>query len=196
MLYIKFKIQDFSKFTDFQKLYDHMVEIRQPGFAFAEEKPPEFDWDKLTKEEADVALIKLDDFFEQDAPEIRRYQKLIPRYANEFLERYLQIDNEKTGLPGILETLSILNYLEYGFEVDLENLEKPNEDLGLVEFSARSYPYGGMERFLMTLKAFELIPTECYNGFTVYEFDWVSDFEHHAIELPEKTTEYLSILKP
>ncbi|SDS09544.1 hypothetical protein SAMN05216503_1964 [Polaribacter sp. KT25b] len=34
MLYIKFKIQDASKFEDFKILYNHIVQVRQPGFKF------------------------------------------------------------------------------------------------------------------------------------------------------------------
>lgn len=191
MLYIKFNIQDSQKYTDFQKVYEHMVEVRQPGFEFEEEEPPKFDWDNMTEEEGDEALKKLLEFDSQDEPEVKRYKTLIPDYANLFLEKYLQVDNDKSGPLGILEACSLLNYLEFGFEVDMNNLEKLTENSGLVEFSTGNFPYGGMERFLMVLKAFDLTPNECYNGFTIYEFNWTSDFEHDAIELPEKTKEYL-----
>lgn len=192
MLYIKFNINDSSRFIDFQKLYDHMVSVRQPGFEFEEEETPEFDWDNMTPEEVDEGVKKLHEFLDQDQQELKRYKELIPDYANVFLESYLQVDNEKAGALGILEVLSILNYLEYGFEVDMDNLEKLDDNHGLVEFSTGNFPYGGMERFLMVLKAFGLIPTECYNGFTIYQFDWTSDFEYEAIELPEKTEAYLA----
>lgn len=168
-----------------------MVKVRQPGFEFEEEEMPEFDWDKMTSEEIDEGLKIQRSFWAQDAPEVLRYRELIPDYANAFLERYLQVDNAKMGPLGILETSSLLNYLEFGFEVDMDNLEKLNDQQGLVEFSTGNFPYGGMERFLMALKAFDLIPVECFNGFCVYEFDWTTDFEHEAIELTEKTKAYL-----
>ncbi|MCE7995648.1 MAG: hypothetical protein HEP71_26960 [Roseivirga sp.] len=195
MLYIKFDIQDSSKFMAFEKLYAHMVKVRQPGFEFEEEEVPEFDWDNMTPEEVDKGVKELHSLLDEDEQELKRYKELIPDYANAFLKRYLQVDNDKAGVLGMLETLSILNYLEYGFEVDMDNLDKIDESSGQVEFSTGNYPYGGMERFLMVLKAFGLMSTECYNGFTVYEFDWASDFEHEAIELPEKTKAYLAKMK-
>ncbi len=188
MLYIKFNIRNAQKYTDFQRVYEHMVMVRQPGFEFEEEEPEEIDWDKLSDEEMDQVISA---FSEEEDLEIKRYKDLIPSYANSFFEKYFQVDNAKLGPLGILEVSSMLNYLEYGFEVDMDRLERLDEQTGMVEFSTGNYPYGGMERFLIALKAFELIPTECYNGFTVYQFDWTSDFEHEAIELPEKTKAYL-----
>lgn len=191
MLYIKFNIQDSSKYEDFQKLYEHMVKTRQPGFDFIEEDAPEFDWDSMkTQEEVDDAVEKLSEFLDQE-PEVHRYQKLIPSYANEFLERYLRLDNDKLGPLGVLYTISIFNYLEYGFEVDMNKLEKKNEKSGLVEFSTGNFPFGGMERFLITLKAFDLIPTECFDGFSINELEWISNLEYTTIKLPKKTKEYL-----
>ena len=64
-----------------------------------------------------------------------------------------------------------------------------------MEFSTGNFPFGGMERFLMVLKAYDLVPVECFNGFTIYEFDWISEFEHNAIELSEKTIKYLKKIK-
>ncbi len=191
MLYIKFNIKDSSKYTDFEKVYDHMIKVRQPDFEFVEEEMPEFDWGEMTDEEINKGLKTQYDFSAKDDPEVRRYRELMPYYANAFLERYLQVDNAKMGQLGVLELCSLLNYLEFGFEVDMNNLERLNDRQGLVEFSTGNYPYGGMERFLMVLKAFDLIPVECFNGFCVYEFDWTNDFEHEAIELPEKTRAYL-----
>ena len=78
-----------------------------------------------------------------------------------------------------------------GFEVEMDHLKKLDNTIGLVEFSTGNFPYGGMERFLMVLKAFGFIPLECYNGFTIYRFDWTSDFRHEAIDLSEKTKKYL-----
>mgnify|MGYP000374431724 CR=1 FL=1 len=36
-LYVKFKINDASKYADFEKMYAHMVDTRRPGFEFKEE---------------------------------------------------------------------------------------------------------------------------------------------------------------
>lgn len=186
MLYIKFKIKDAVKHADFQKLYNHMVQIREPGFKHEEDDGPEIEWDGMTQVEVDAAVEKLSTFLDIN-PEEHRYRKMVPSYANKFLESYLQHEKEESGSLGEVEAVSIFNYLEYGFEVDLDNLEKINEHLGIVEFSTGNYPFGGMERFIMTLKAFNLIPIECYDGFSIYEFDWISNFEYNNINLPEKT---------
>lgn len=190
MLYIKFNIQDNSKYEDFKKLYEYMDEVRQPGFKFIDEGP-EFDWDSMkTQEEVDAAVEELNDFLDTE-PEARRYKEIIPSYVNVFLEKFLQIDNEKLGSLGIHDALSLFNYLETGFEVDMDTLEKINEHSGIVNFSTGNYPFGGMERFLVTLKAYNLLPTECFDGFTICKFEWRSDFEYTSTQLPEKTKEYL-----
>lgn len=167
-----------------------MVLTRQPGFKFEEEDPPEIDWDGMSEEEVNEALKRLDEQYDEEAQAIKRCNQLLPQYAQDFIERYLQFDHQRVQILKE-ELTSILNYLEFGFEVDLDRLEKFKDHSGIVEFSTGNYPYGGMERFLIVLKAFDLIPTGCFNGFTIYQFDWISDFEHNAIELPEKTKEYI-----
>ena len=188
MLYIKFKINDSSKFEDFKNIYDHMVRVRQPNFEFEEEAVPEFDWDNLTKQETNDALEIIDDFFDQEA-DLRRYKKLFPEYANAHLESYIKNDKEIAGAYGF-DISGIFNYLEFSFEVNIDNLTILNENNGLIEFSTGNYPFGGLERFFMVLKTFDLIPTECFNGFDVFEFNWMSDFEYKTIILPEKTKLY------
>jgi hypothetical protein len=180
MLYIKFEIQDSSKFEDFQKLYDHMVKVRQPGFKFDDEGP-EFDWDTMPEEEVDAAMAELNKFLdEQVEPEKYRCKKLLPIYVEEFLESYLQSDSENLESFGSQDVFSIFNYLEYGFEVDMDNLKKINEHIGIVAFSTGNYPFGGMERFIMTLAAYNLKPVACFDGFNECEFNWLSKFEYDS----------------
>jgi hypothetical protein len=186
MLYIKFEIQDSSKFEDFQKLYDHMVEVRQPGFKFDEEGP-EFDWDTMPEEEVQAALEELNTFLDQQVePEKHRCNELLPIYVNEFLESYLQSKSENLESFGSQDVFSIFNYLEFGFEVDIDNLKKINERVGVVEFSTGNYPFGGMERFIMTLAAYNLKPVGCFDGFNKCKFNWTSPFEYETIMLSKK----------
>ncbi len=190
MLYIKFKIQDTSKFEDFKTLYNHMVLVREPGFQFTDEGPI-IDWDtKKTQEEVDAAVAELSYYLDHE-PEFHRCKELLPEYVTELLEKYLQDDNEKLGALGIHNVLSIFNYLEFGFEVDMNALKKLDEHSGIVEFSTGNYPFGGIERFLITLKAFDIIPTECFDGFAVCELNWIADFDYNSTKLPEKTKAYL-----
>ena len=168
-------MSDPSKYIDFQKLFDNMVNTRKAGFEFEE---------KIRHEEEDP----------NGSEEMNRYQNLFPGYANNFLASYVNHDKSKAGAYGF-DILGIFNYLEHTFEVNMNSLRKLNEDIGIVEFSTGNFPFGGLERFIMTLKAFDLIPIECFNGFVIYEFGWTSDYEHDAIELPEKTKEYLAKFK-
>lgn len=192
MLYIKFNIQDSSKYKDFQKLYAHMVKTRQPGFNFQEDDDsPDIDWDSMTtQKEIDAAVKELSDYLDL-TPEFHRSKKFIPTYANEYLETYLQFDSEKHDAFSVQDPVSIFNYLECGFEVDMTNLEKENEKSGLVEFSTGNFPFGGLERFLITLKAFDIIPTECFDGYSICELQWTSNFEYNTIEYPKRTKAYL-----
>ena len=194
MLYIKFDIKDSTKFEDFQKLYEHMDNVRQPGFKFEEPEPTIIDWDNLSKEETDEAYKKLIDSLDEDPAE-ERYKSIIPDYANDFLEKYLGVDNDKLGILGIQKALSIFNYLEFDFEVYLTRLEKQNEHFGIIEYETDNFPYGGIDRFLMVMKAFELQPKECFDGFTIFEFEWKTDYEYEPIEFPEKTKEYLNRIR-
>lgn len=192
MLYIKFDIQNSSKYNTFQKLYDHMVLVRQVDFVFEEEEEeeaPELDWDAMTEEEIEKALDELTSFSNQDVPLVKRYKTFIPEYAHDFLQKI-----NAMGVYGYSES-EIMSYLEYEFEVDMNNLQQLDETHGLVEFSTGNFPYGGMDRFLMVLKSFDLMPTECFNGFTVYDFKWTSDLAHDALEKPEETKEYLKRMR-
>ena len=180
MLYITFSIASEAKFKDFQKLYEYMCTVRQPGYEAPEY---ELDFETATEQEIQDSI----DGYPGKRPV---YQQYIPDYADEFIKSYLAFDNSLTALPD-LDILSILNYLEYGFEVDLDRLETTEPGKGIVEFSTGNYPYGGMERFLIVLKGFGFMPEECFNGFQVYAFNWISDFHHEAISLPEKTETYL-----
>lgn len=195
MLYIKFQIKNNLKYNDFLKLFEHMLNVRQPSFEFEEEPPLEFDWDNMTQEEVNEATEKILDSCDQNVIEIKRYQKFIPPYAHQFLESYLQRDNNKLGELGVLDSRSLLNYLEYGFEVFFTKLDSENNHYGIVTFETDNYPFGGLERFIMTLLAFEITPTECFNGFTVNKFEWLPNSEYHWVELPEQTQDYLNKMR-
>lgn len=186
MLYIKFEIQDPNKYKDFQELYDHMVMVRQPNFKF-DDTGPQFDWDNMPKEEVDAAVEELSKFLdEQVEPEIYRCKAIMPAYVSVFLERYLQEDNKNLESFGYETVLSIFNYLEFGFEVDMDGLKEVNERLGIVEFSTGNYPFGGLERFLITLAAFDLKPIACFDGFNECAINWTSPFSYDVIILPKK----------
>ena len=190
MLYIKFDIQDTSAYQDFQKLYGHMVAVRQPDHEFDDDEGPDFDWDNMPQEEVTRSLEILDAFLDE-APQARRYKSLIPDYAHLFMGRYFQGAHQTLETLAIDDMLSLFNYLEFDFEVDMNRLEKLGEASGIVEFSTGNYPFGGLERFFITLKAFGLIPTECFDGFTIAALQWKSAFEYTASELPERTKDYL-----
>jgi hypothetical protein len=191
MLYIKFNITDPSKYTDFKKLYEHMLQVRQPNFVIEDEKTPEFDWDNMTDKEVNIAIETLLDYCEQDKIDFKRFQRLIPKYASIYLKSYLKQDCQNLKLLDESDAISILNYLEYGFEVDLNEIENLNTDLCILKFSTGNYPFGGLERILITLRSFDLIPVEFFDGFSVSKLDWISKFEYNIISLPKKTKEYL-----
>lgn len=190
MLYIKFHIEEATKYNDFVKLYNHLEMVRKPGFEF-EDEVPEFDWDNMNENEVNEALKLIDESLDEELVEYKRYQEVIPEYANLFFEKYLKLDNDKLGNLGIHDVLSIFNYLEFGFEVELDALKKIKESLYVIEFSTGNYPFGGLERFLITLKAYNLIPLECFDGFSINEIKWNSDFEHSFLELKKQTEVYL-----
>jgi hypothetical protein len=188
MLFIKFKINNPSKFAEFKLLFEHMIKVRKIGFKFEEEEEQVLDWENMTDEEAvEVAGSLLD---EPNYEEIR-YKKLIPDYAQQFLRAYVSFDKKKTGDLSF-STLCIFSYLEFSFEVNMDELQELDTKQGVIRFSTLNFPYGGSERFLIVLRAYELIPFECYDGFTVYNINWQSHFVHEAIEQPEKTRRYLA----
>lgn len=182
MLYIKFKLTDSRKYSDFVKLYHHMIKARTTGF----------------EEKDDVEVLSdewTDRLYNGNSKAIqKRYEKIIPEYALKYLRAYTGFDAERAE-HFAFGMRDIFNYLESNFEVNLDDLKKLDETTGIVKFSSGNYPFGGMERFIITLKAFGLLPTECFNGFTIYKFDWVSEYEHEGIELPDKTKTYLASFK-
>ncbi|WP_458626366.1 hypothetical protein [Winogradskyella sp. PC D3.3] len=191
MLYIKFKIQDASKYEDFQKLYEHMVKLRQPNFELKDENPPEFDWDNMNEQETADAIETILDYCEQDKLDFKRYQNLIPHYARLYFGSYIKQDHDNTIPLSESDAIALLKYLEYGFEVELNKLEKLNEDFYILEFSTGNFPFGGLERFIMTLRAYNLIAVEYFDGFKVSKLDWLSPYEYHNMILPEQTKAYL-----
>ena len=156
-----------------------MFKVRQPGFEFEPlyEEPD----DEHFKEDWEDGL--------STAQKIR-YEAVIPDYVHGFLMAAYEItESNKDSIDNAME--DILSYLEFSFEVELENIVKHDKQIGLIKFSARNYPFGGLERFQIILKAYGLSPMECFNGFNVFEYRWKSDFEYDVIELPEKTKKYI-----
>ena len=189
MLYVKFKIEETEKLNDFQKLYNHLIAVRQPEFDF-EDEVPEFDWNNMSEKEMEEAFKKIDEASDEDALELKRYKKVIPEYATSFFKKYFKVDNEKLGDLGIQQVTSIFNYLEFGFEVDFNKMELKDKN-GIIEFSTGNFPFGGLERFFITLKAFNLVPTQCFDGFSINDIQWQSNFEFDFIELKDETAIYL-----
>lgn len=181
MLYIKFRIQDQKKFHDFKKVYDHMVMVRQPDFEFEEDNISYVDWGTASQEEIDAYEDALE---RQKLAEEERHKKILPLYAQDFLQQMHEL-----GIYGY-ELSELGKYLEYNFEVNMDALQILNLKTGLVVFSTGNYPFGGLERFTMILKAFNLIAIECFNGFTIYQLDWTSETEYETVELPKKTKRY------
>ena len=190
MLFVKFKIQDKNKFADFQKLYEHLVKVRQEGFEFYEDKS-DLDWDNMTAEEMDKVFETMFDKVNPEAEEMKRYEQNIPTYSNAFLENYIKRDDPKLGNLDKQEVLSIFHYLEFDFEVDFNKLSQLEDHIGIVEFSTDNFPFGGLEHFFITLRSFDLIPIRCFNGFTVNEISWKSNFEYDLKEQLKQTKAYL-----
>lgn len=129
----------------------------------------------------------------EDRRPMELWKTLIPPYAQEFIGRYYQDDlsQESEYRWGFTD---IVTYMQFGMEVEFDflNIEVGTARIG---FSAYAYPYGGMDRFLIFLKAYECIPTEAYNGFEVIEFHWEDDFGYSVTEYPEKTALYKATWK-
>lgn len=166
----------------FRALYNHMFAVRIAGYE-AKEDELEFDWNTSTPEE-------IDNLMDEDKPKIELFKTLIPDDVSEVLCNYFYFENTKSMLS-IEDKLSYINYLEYSFEVNLDLLERCENGDGIVKISTGNYPFGGLERFMITLKAFKLAPFECFDGFNVCALNWVSDVEYEATILSEKTKEYL-----
>lgn len=182
MLYIKFRITTQEKFRDFQKVYDYMCAVRESNYK-EKEDDLEIDWATATEEQ-------INEFMDEDRLIINEYNAVFPEYSNVFLTNYFTNDSSKSILVNE-DKASLMNYLKYGFEVNLDALENLINNEAIVKFSTGNYPFGGLERFLMTLKTFDLIPVECFDGFNIFEFEWLSDFEYNPTILEEKTKKYL-----
>ncbi len=124
----------------------------------------------------------------EDSRPYSLWKKLIPPHAQNFIGAYYKDDlsDEPEHRWGFRDMVS---YLQFGFEVNFDYLEH-DKDRGRIGFSAYAFPYGGMDRFLMFLKAYHCIPTESYNGFEVIRFHWQGDFEYEVTEHPEETKAY------
>lgn len=182
MLYIKFNITQRTKFTDFKRVYDYMITYRKQGYS-PKDEIIEIDFATATEEE-------ISNFWDEDKPKRKLFDKIFPDYASSFILGYNAIENQKSIFNNESK-VSFIDYLQDGFEVDLNDLKITDNNLGIVKFSTGNYPFGGLDRFFMILKAFELTPTECFNGFDVVKIIWKSDYEYEAQVLTKKTEEYL-----
>ncbi len=116
------------------------------------------------------------------------WKKLIPHYAQNINGTYYKDDltDKPEDRWGFRDMVS---YLQFGFEVEFDYLEVKDRH-ARIGFSAYAFPYGGMDRFLMFLKAYDCIPSESYNGFEVIRFQWQGDFEYEVTNHPEETKAY------
>lgn len=121
--------------------------------------------------------------------------KLIPLYAREFIGRYYQDKPcEEYDWEKLYGYRDMVTYLQFGFEVEFDSL-KVTGSTARLSFGAYAFPYGGMDRFLVFLKAYECIPTWAYNGFEVIQFHWEGDYAYDVTEFPEKTKAYKATWK-
>jgi len=196
MLYVKFHITDSDKYIDFETLYDFIVKCRDHNYQFEDfQEDVEIDWNSLSEEEMNKILDEEEEReMNPNYIETKLIKELLPNYAKNFLQSFAKYDQRYAGTFGF-DLDGILNYLITDFEVDVNQLHTLDNSNGIVEFSTGNYPFGGLERFFITLKAYQLIPYECFNGFEVYNLKWSSDFDYEVKELPESTKEYLSRFK-
>lgn len=192
MLYIQFHINDPKKYSDFESLFDFMVKCRDYNFKFEEPEEEEIDWNSLSEEEMDRILDEEEEReMNPNYLETKLIKEIIPQYAMDFLQTFADYDQQVAGNFGF-DLDGILNYLINDFEVDLDQLKLTDNSNGILEFSTGNYPFGGLERFFIALKAYDFIPYECFNGFEVHSLTWSSNFKYEVQEFPEKTKEYLS----
>lgn len=122
------------------------------------------------------------------------WSKTIPEYAKEVFREYYKEEKTERDIDSYGFKATI-NYIEFGLEVDLDNLIELENGQARLEYTALAFPYGGMDRLLLFLVAYDLIPLESFNGFSVIEFNWVSKFQYDWKELEEKTESYKAQFK-
>ncbi|WOI39055.1 hypothetical protein R1T43_08545 [Alteromonas sp. CI.11.F.A3] len=180
MLYIKFGISSSSRVEDFTSLFFYMQEVRAPHYEF-DVQTPDYDWDNMTEEEISIAAQRT----LQDPTELRLNQQL-PSYVQDAIHEFAK-RSEVYGYG--LENM--FSYIENDFEVEIDSLSYVSDVEGEVAFSTGNYPFGGIERFAVILKAFNLIPFECFDGFNVGTIEWNGDYMFDIIANPIKTKSYL-----
>lgn len=183
MLYIKFRILEIEKFVDFKKLYNHMCLVREPNYT---EPKDDFkiDWNTATD-------AQIDDFFDENRPKKALFDALFPTYTHSLINNYFTSDDASKNILRDDLKVCFINYLEYGFEVYLDGLEVKNNEEVIIKISTGNYPFGGLERFFIALKSFKLIPFECFDGFNIFQFNWISQIDYEEIILEKETKEYL-----
>jgi hypothetical protein len=173
MLYIKCKISFPENVIAFQKFYKYLLKDKKEVYQM----------------KAYEDFMDLEDRLQERA--LKLYDEYFPLKAQSFINDFLEYEGGFNEIKGESIT-SLFSYLDVDFEVDFTNLVIEN-DILCINFSTGNYPYGGMRRFLMVIKAFGGEPIECFNGFDVYEFKWTSKYEHKAKVLKDKTKSYLNL---
>lgn len=122
------------------------------------------------------------------------WSKTIPEYAKEAFREYYKEDKTDRDIDSY-GFRAIINYMEFGLEVDLDNLVELENDQARLEYTALAFPYGGMDRLLVFMIAYDLIPFESFDGFSVFEFTWISKFQYDGTNLEDKTKAYKAQFK-
>ncbi len=159
MLYIKFRRNSKAYYAEFLTLFEHLQKVRSIGMEAIDKSYFNLDWEHVSADEFE-ALTDI------NYPKYKRIEEYFPPAVQENL---LQYSNSVTVKNEYL--LEILNYLEVGFEVDLNEMEQLNETTWQVHFSTGNYPFGGIDRFIIVLKAFGLMPFEYFDGFKTVSLD-------------------------
>lgn len=114
-----------------------------------------------------------------------QWNQLFPDHVKEHLAAYYN-DDLATPVMQRWSFQDMVNYLEFGLEVDFEYLTTEG-CLGEIGYKALAFPYGGLDRLLIFLKSFDCIPIESYTGFSVVRIAWTGTYEYEATELLKET---------
>jgi len=100
---------------------------------------------------------------------------LIPPFAKAYFN--LVAHNHPDFDSYKLDFRMMMDYLQINLEVDYKECISTTVGKGRLEFVPLSYPYGGMDRLLLFLSAFDCKATTIDSGFGIKKVIWHSDLE-------------------
>ena len=107
-------------------------------------------------------------------------KSIIPNYVREY---FIKSEKNKSW-----NFENIIEFLMTDLDVEYLDVYENENGIGILNFEALGYPYGGPSSLITFIRAFDCIPTQTNEGSGIYNIVWNSEFEFKLYESKAKNS--------